>query len=50
MLSRYSYLKSDDFPEPDELEIVPRVPETFYILRQYIHQIDLGKIRVFSAS
>jgi DNA polymerase-3 subunit epsilon len=50
MLSRYSYLKTEEFPEPEELDIVPKVPETFYILRQYIHQIDLGKIRVFSAS
>ena len=50
MLSRYSYLKSADFPEPDQLEVVPKVPETFYILRQYIHQIDLERTRVFSVS
>ncbi|SDA52688.1 DNA polymerase-3 subunit epsilon [Algoriphagus alkaliphilus] len=48
MLSRYSYLKSPDFPDPNDLETVPKVPETFYILRQYIHQIDAAKIRVFS--
>lgn len=48
MLSRYSYLKSDDFPEPEDLEVVPKVPETFYILRQYIHQIQVEQIRVFS--
>jgi len=50
MLSRYSYLKSDDFPEPEELEIVPKVAETFYILRQYIHQIEPEQIRVFSTN
>ena len=48
MLSRYSYLKCDDFPDPDELEVVPKVPETFYILRQYIHQLEMDQIRVFS--
>ncbi|WP_332914339.1 hypothetical protein [Algoriphagus boritolerans] len=50
MLSRYSFLRSDDFPKPEELEVVPKVPETFYILRQFIHQIDLGKMRVFFLS
>lgn len=50
MLSRYSYLKSEEFPEPEELEIVPKVPETFYILRQYIHRIEPEQIRVFSVS
>lgn len=49
MLSRYSYLKSEDFPDPNELEIVPRIPETFYILRQYILQMKPEQIRVFSA-
>ncbi|WP_026966037.1 exonuclease domain-containing protein [Algoriphagus terrigena] len=48
MLSRYSYLTCDDFPDPDELEVVPKVPETFYILRQYIHQLEMDQIRVFS--
>jgi DNA polymerase III subunit epsilon len=48
MLSRYSYLKSPDFPDPSELETVPKIPETYYILRQYIHQIDAAQIRVFS--
>jgi DNA polymerase III subunit epsilon len=50
MLSRYAYLKCDDFPEPEELEIVPKVAETFYILRQYIHQLDPGNIRVVSTN
>jgi DNA polymerase-3 subunit epsilon len=49
MLSRYSYLKAEDFPNPEELEVVPRVPETFYILRQFIHQLDPEQIRVFSS-
>ncbi len=48
MLSRYSYLKMDDFPNPKELEVVPKVPETFYILRQFIHQLAPEQIRVFA--
>jgi DNA polymerase III subunit epsilon len=50
MLSRYSYLKSAEFPDPETLEVVPKVPETSYILRQFIHQIDAAQIRVFSTS
>ncbi|HSF53578.1 MAG TPA: exonuclease domain-containing protein [Algoriphagus sp.] len=49
MLSRYSFLKIEDFPDPNELEVVPRVPETFYILRQFIHQIKPEQIRVFAS-
>jgi DNA polymerase-3 subunit epsilon len=48
MLSRYAYLKSDDFPDPQDLEVVLKIPETFYILRQYIHQIPADQLRVFS--
>jgi DNA polymerase-3 subunit epsilon len=48
MLSRYAFLKSEDWPEPELLEVVPKVPETFYILRQYIHQLTAEQIRVFS--
>ena len=48
MLSRYSYLKCEDFPNRDELEIVPKVPETFYILRQYMMQMEPQQIRVFA--
>lgn len=50
MLSRYSYLKSAEFPDPETLEVVPKVPETSYILRQFIHQIDAAQIRIFSIS
>lgn len=50
MLSRYAYLKGGDFPNAEELEVVPRVPETFYILRQYIHLLDPEQIRVFSST
>lgn len=49
MLSRYSFLKREEFPDPDELETVPKVPETFYILRQFIHQISPDQIRVFAS-
>ncbi|OOG72743.1 exonuclease domain-containing protein [Algoriphagus sp. A40] len=48
MLSRYSFLKREEFPDPNELETVPKVPETFYILRQFIHQISPDQIRVFA--
>lgn len=48
MLSRYAYLKSDEYPDPQDLEVVVKIPETFYILRQYIHQIPMDQIRVFS--
>lgn len=49
MLSRYSYLSSEGFPDPEELEVVPKVPETFYILRQFIHQLLPEQIRVFAS-
>jgi DNA polymerase-3 subunit epsilon len=48
MLSRYAYRKSDEYPDPQDLEVVVKIPETFYILRQYIHQIPVDQIRVFS--
>jgi DNA polymerase-3 subunit epsilon len=49
ILSRYSYLKSADFPDPRDLEVVPKVPETFYVLRQFILRIQPTDIRVFSS-
>ncbi len=48
MLSRYAFLPGEDWPDPEQLEVVPKVPETFYILRQYIHQLTAEQIRVFS--
>lgn len=48
MLSRYAFLKTQDFPDPIDLEAVTKVPETFYILRQFIHQIELSQIQVFA--
>lgn len=48
ILSRYSFLNSVDFPDPNDLEVVPKVPETFYILRQFIHQLEPSQFRVFS--
>lgn len=48
ILSRYGF-----FPKEEKetitiemLEIVPQVPETFYILRQYIHLFEPDQIRV----
>lgn len=49
MLSRYSFLEADGFPDPEQLEVVSRVPETFYVLRQFIHQLQPEDIRVFAA-
>lgn len=48
MLSRYAFLPGEDWPDPEQLEVVPKVPETFYILRQYIPQLTAEQIRVFS--
>jgi DNA polymerase-3 subunit epsilon len=50
ILSRYSYLSCEEFPDPSELEVVPRVPETFYVLKQFILRIQPSDIRVFSPS
>ncbi len=49
ILSRYAYLKLGDFPDPEALEVVPRIPETFYVLRQFIHLLKPEQIRVFSS-
>jgi DNA polymerase III subunit epsilon len=50
MLSRYAFLKAEGWPEPELLEVVPKVPETYYLLRQFIHQLQDDQIKVFSTS
>ncbi|RIW14379.1 DNA polymerase III subunit epsilon [Algoriphagus lacus] len=50
MFSRYAFLKEEEWPEPEKLEPVIKVPETFYLLRQFIHQLEANQIRVFSVS
>lgn len=48
VLSRFAYLQNDrDIDDiPSQLDVVPQVPETYYILRQYIHQINPDQISV----
>ncbi|MFC5623844.1 exonuclease domain-containing protein [Algoriphagus winogradskyi] len=48
MLSRFAYLENDELTDdiPSQLDLVTQVPETYYILRQYIHQIDPEQIQV----
>ncbi|SFB45497.1 exonuclease domain-containing protein [Algoriphagus aquimarinus] len=52
MLSRFAYLENDQITEdiPSQLELVTQVPETFYILRQYIHQINPEQILVLETN
>lgn len=48
MLSRFAYLQHDQITDdiPSQLDLVTQVPETYYILRQYIHQISPQQILV----
>ncbi|MEB2778066.1 exonuclease domain-containing protein [Algoriphagus sp. D3-2-R+10] len=52
MLSRFAYLGNDQVTEdiPSQLELVTQVPETYYILRQYIHQISPEQIMVLETN
>ncbi|AMQ57353.1 exonuclease domain-containing protein [Algoriphagus sanaruensis] len=45
VLTRYGFVASTEV-EIEQLEKVNPVPETFYILRQYLHQFDLSQITV----
>lgn len=48
MLSRFAYLEKDQLTEviSSQLEVVSQVPETYYLLRQYIHQLNPEQILV----
>lgn len=50
MLSRFSYLQNDEISDdiPAQLELVTQVPETYYLLRQYIHQLNPDQILVLN--
>lgn len=52
MLSRFAYLENDQISDdiPSQLNVVSQVPETYYILRQYIHQINPEQIQVLETS
>ncbi|PZX49639.1 exonuclease domain-containing protein [Algoriphagus chordae] len=52
MLSRFAFLANDQISEdiPSQLDLVTQVPETFYILRQFIHQINPEQIMVLETS
>lgn len=51
ILSKYGFFPKEENEKitSEMLEIVPQVPETFYILRQFIHQFDPAQIRVLEA-
>ena len=51
ILSRYGFFPKEENEKitSEMLEVVPQVPETFYILRQFIHLIDPAQIRVLEA-
>ena len=48
MLSRFAYLQHDKLTDdiPSQLEPVIRVPETYYLLRQFIHQLDPEQVQL----
>lgn len=48
MLSRFAFLENDVISDeiPSRLDLVTQVPETYYILRQFIHQINPEQISV----
>ncbi|MEP2347208.1 MAG: exonuclease domain-containing protein, partial [Algoriphagus sp.] len=52
MLSKFAYLEEGLISAaiPALLEPVPQVPETYYLLRQYIHQISSDQILVLEPS
>ena len=50
MLSKFAYLQNDQLSDdiPSQLELVTQVPETYYLLRQYIHQLNPNQILVLN--
>ncbi len=48
ILSKYGFFNQslEEVEIHEKLQIVPKVPETYYILRQFIHQLNPGQIRV----
>jgi DNA polymerase-3 subunit epsilon len=52
MLSRFAYLENDQITDdiPSQLDLVTQIPETYYLLRQYIHQISPEQIMVLETN
>ena len=52
MLSKFSYLQNDQISDdiPSQLELVAQVPETYYLLRQFIHQLNPEQILVLDTN
>jgi DNA polymerase III subunit epsilon len=49
MLSRYGFIEQDE-KSLEFLEVVPRIPETFYILRQFLPTLNPDSIEVMESS
>ena len=45
MLVKFGFVK-DEEENPESLEVVPKIPETFYILRQFLPTLDLASIQI----
>ena len=48
MLSRYGFVSENETPE--SLTVVPKIPETFYVLRHYLPILDPNSIQVLEPS
>lgn len=50
ILTKYGYqnIEGNDSKIENDLELVPSYPETFYILKQYIHTFSADQVRVLS--
>lgn len=49
ILARYGFLEKEKV-ESEDLEMVPQIPETYYLLRQFIHRIPEEQIQVLESS
>lgn len=49
ILARYGFFESETIA-PEDLEMVPQIPETYYLLRQFIHRIPEEQIQVLEPS
>lgn len=49
ILARYGFFESETVA-PEDLEMVPQIPETYYLLRHFIHRIPEEQIQVLEPS
>jgi DNA polymerase III subunit epsilon len=49
ILSKYGFIEQEE-ENLESLEVVPRIPETFYILRQFLPSLDPDSIEVMESS